>query len=255
MWIDIHAHLYDIDSKDLRDVIDRARADNVTAVVNAAIDTVTSEAAVKQAAMHRGLYVNIGVSPFNVEGLETSWEEKLRSLVSNKAVIAIGEIGLDDSGGDYPSLEKQTPVFERQLALAVETNLPAVIHSRGAERRVLDYCRSMGLEKALFHCYTGDMGVLRDVLNAGYYVSFSGIITFKVNNCAELLSYTPLERLFIETDSPYLSPAPYRGQRNEPARVSLIGKRVSEVKKLTDEQTAHQIATNFNTLFGRRAFD
>lgn len=251
MWIDVHAHLYDFPDGDLEDVMNRARDAGVIAVVNAGTGLAASSTVCGQCTAHPDLFGAVGISPFDVEGLEDGWWNNLEALLDNEKVLAVGETGLDDTNPAYPSLAKQVPVFERLLALARDRDLPVVIHSRGAERRVVEICRSLAVPKVLLHCYTGDTAVLRAALDLGYYVSFSGIATFRKAPLDRQIADTPLERLFIETDTPYLAPVPHRGRPNEPAFVPLIGAHIAHQKGISPAELAGAIRRNFAELFGR----
>lgn len=249
MWIDIHAHLYDNPPHELAVLLDEARECDVGTVVNAATSIKSSAVVVSQCGTHDLLCGTVGVSPLNVEELRGSWDDLLASHCRSKDIIGVGEIGLDGSNPRYPAMELQIPALERQLNLAVSLDLPVVLHSRGAEPELLDRCRKAGVTRAVFHCYTGDRQTLRAIIDAGYSVSFSGIVTFKSVGLDALVSYVPLDRLFVETDTPYLSPSPFRGKPNAPSRVPLVGKRVAEIRRLPATRVAEAIRENFVSLF------
>ncbi len=249
MWIDLHVHLYDLSSNDLARCFDNTLKSNVDIVVNTPTSIATTATVLNQIADKPSWYGTVGISPFDVEVLPERWREQVKEYTRHEKIIGIGEIGLDNSNPRYPSIEKQLPVFVDFLALARAENLPVIMHSRGAEKQVLMLCREHGITRAVFHCYTGGKKTLKQLLDAGYYVSFSGIVTFKNNPCESLVTYTPLEQLFIETDSPYLAPEPYRGKQNEPHYVPLIGEKVALLKQLPPEETALQIRRNFSRLF------
>jgi TatD DNase family protein len=249
MWIDIHAHLYDFSAAELAENLERAARAGVGIIVNAATSVATAHIVVSQVQQSPRLYGTIGISPFDGENLSGDWKQDLSALVTQDKIIGIGEIGLDHSNPRYPSLDKQLPVFERCLELAAARDLPVILHSRGAEQTVLDCCRDHGITKAVFHCYTGPEQVLRQLLDNGYYVSFSGIVTFNNNPLHGLVQMTPLEQLFIETDTPYLAPHPKRGKTNEPANVALIGAYIAGKKNLTPDNLSDAVTRNFSTLF------
>jgi TatD DNase family protein len=204
---------------------------------------------VSQCQKEASLYGVVGISAFDVEQLADGWESDLNKLLSNDKIIGIGEIGIDNTNPRYPPFEKQLAIFDQQLAIARDLDIPVVIHSRGAEQQAIDMCRNQQVVKAVFHCFTGGKNALRNLLDAGYYVSYSGIVTFKDTPLVKQVAYTPLDQLFIETDSPYLAPEPYRGKQNEPAYISFIGERVAEIKKTAADEVAERIRSNFSTLF------
>jgi TatD DNase family protein len=253
MWIDIHAHLYDFDMRQLAEAVSEARRHRVSAVINAATSLQTADIVTRQCAAHSNVYATVGVSPFDADGLGDGWDRHIESLLDNDTVVGIGEIGIDGSNPAYPSMAEQMPVFERQLEIAKARSMPAVIHSRGAERRAVDTCITMGIERVVFHCFTGSLDALRRLLDAGYDVSFSGIITFKNGVLKDLVSYAPLERLCIETDTPYLAPVPHRGRPNRVAWAAYVGEAVAAIKLLPADDVASQIGRNVERIFGIRA--
>jgi TatD DNase family protein len=250
MWIDIHAHLYDLSAQELAGQMAQARDSGVSMVINAGTSIDTSQRAAGQCMPAQGLYATVGVSPFDVENLPPGWDTQLESLVDKPGVVGIGEIGLDNTNPAYPPLDKQVPVFERQIEIALRRNRPAVIHSRGAEDRAIDMCVNAGIRTAVLHCFTGAAESLERLLKHGYSVSFSGIVTFKKSPAADLVKQTPLDRLFIETDSPYLAPVPHRGKPNRPAWAALTGEKVAELLDVPPAEVAGAIAQNVNLVFG-----
>jgi TatD DNase family protein len=250
MWIDTHAHLYSIPPHDLPLLRNRARSSGVHCVINTATSIQTARIVLEQTALWPDMRAAVGISPFDVLEPGRDWPQTLRSLAEHESVLAIGEIGLDASSSRYPPLDAQAPIFQQQLELAIEERLPAVIHSRGAEQRCIDTCTRLGVTRALFHCFTGATRQLKSLLDAGYYISFSGIVTFKKNNLAELVRYAPMDRICIETDTPYLAPTPFRGKPNEPAHIGLIGEAVARAKNLSIETVRETLAQNAETLFG-----
>jgi TatD DNase family protein len=228
MWIDLHAHLYDKSDTELASCIANAGNAGVSIVVNTPTSIETTGTVLEQLRDKPSWYGTVGISPFDVETVSDGWQEQVVSYLKHDKIIGIGEIGLDNSNPRYPSLEKQLPVFVQLLEIARSKNLPVVMHSRGAEKQVFTLCRELSITRAVFHCYTGGKKTLRQLLDAGYYVSYSGI---------------------IETDTPYLAPEPYRGKQNEPAYVRVIGEKVALLKKMPPEEIALQIQRNFSRLF------
>jgi TatD DNase family protein len=248
MWIDCHAHLDRLPEQELARTVSEAAAVGVTTILSTATDITSSEIVVRQSNRYSEIYGAIGISPFDTISLPVDWEHHLRSMLMNKRVIAAGEIGLDQSNPKYPSMEIQLPVFEEQLEIAAECGKPAVVHSRGAERKVAEICRTIGIAKVVFHCFTGDMNALEYILESEYFVSFSGIITFNPI-VAGLVAQVPLDRLFIETDTPYLAPAPHRGKPNRPAWAAIVGETAARCKNVTPEALQSAVEQNFRQLF------
>jgi len=250
MWIDVHAHLYQHSPPDLDAALCAAQASGITAVVNTATDLSTARTVIAQAPTHAALFAATGISPFDVRDLPGDWRAQLAALCAAPRVIAVGECGIDASNPRYPPVPAQEPVFAQQLDLARELDLPVVIHSRGAEERAADMCRAHGIARALFHCFTGSMAALRRVLDAGYCVSFSGIITFPDSTLDDLVKFTPADRIFVESDAPYLAPVPHRGKPNCPAWTAVTGSHAARIRGVSESELASRIRRNFETLFG-----
>lgn len=249
MWIDIHAHLYDKSEPALTECLQNALSNQVDIIINTATSLETGARVITQCSKSSMLYGIVGISPFDVENLVANWLWQLFSLIDNKKIIGIGETGLDNTNPRYPSMKTQIPIFAQQLELAGTSNLPIIVHSRGAEKEVLGFCKNHAVKKVLFHCFTGSIEVLREILDHGYYVSFSGIVTFKNNGLEHLVEYTPANQLFIETDSPYLAPHPFRGKTNEPAYVMYVGEKIAALKNMEKQQLASIMRQNFSNLF------
>jgi TatD DNase family protein len=167
------------------------------------------------------------------------------------AVRAIGEIGLDYHY-DFAPRDLQRELLALQVGIAAEHDRPVVIHAREAEQDVLDVLHAgpPGRVRGVFHCYTGDVTTVRQVLALGFYVGFGGIVTFpRGENVRDVLKTTPLDRMLIETDSPFLAPVPHRGKRNEPAWVAHVAKAVAKVIGVTRDEVAERTTTNFRELF------
>jgi TatD DNase family protein len=249
MWIDTHAHLYDLDEQSLAKAIHACDDTGVSLIVNTGTSLASSREVLVQCSKHKILFAAVGISPFEVATLPDSWDKQMEELLRDTRVIAVGETGMDSTNLSYPDIRLQLPVFETHCALARSRDLPVVIHSRGSELKAVGVCMDRGVTKALFHCYTGDIIALKKILDAGYYISFSGIITFNSSSLRDLVQYAPLERILIETDSPYLAPVPFRGKKNQPAWVANVGRKVAEIKKMDEKETENALGENFKRLF------
>jgi TatD DNase family protein len=248
MWIDCHAHCDRLPGSQIDDIIAEAAHAGVSMILSTATDLCSAGSVSRQCRTYPSIYGAVGISPFEALSVPEDWEERLCSSLDDKRIVAIGEIGLDRTSPKYPSLEHQIPLFTRQLTVALKRNLPVVLHSRGAERQTAEICRSAGIQKAVFHCFTGDKDSLRYILESGYHVSFSGIITFD-STVAERVRDVPLNRIFVETDSPYLAPVPYRGKTNRPAFVALVGDAAARCKGIASDRLQIEIEKNFRRLF------
>jgi TatD DNase family protein len=253
MWIDSHAHLDRLPEADVAAFIAEAEAAGVSPILSTATDCASAEVVVQQCRAFPNLFGAAGISPFDSVSLPERWESRLRMILADKKMVGVGEIGLDASNPRYPSLGLQTPVFVKQLEIARELDLPVIVHSRGAEKKAAEICAARGVTKAMFHCFTGPVDALHYILDQGYSISISGIVTFSVA-VQYLVTHVPLDRLFIETDSPYLAPVPHRGKTNRPAWVAITGECVAAVKKITPAALQQVIEENFDNLFGRKGY-
>jgi TatD DNase family protein len=232
MLIDTHTHLDDPRyDGDREAVIERAREAGVEILVTIGCDLATSRAAVGLADRHEQIYAAVGVHPHEVKHIGDEWYGELRRLAAHRKVVAYGEIGLDYHYNQSPP-HLQRDRFREQVGLARELGLPIVVHTREAAR---DTAAILKEERAdtvggVFHCFSGDAELAKDALDLGFYVSFSGVVTFRnAEALRNLVKTVPLDRLLIETDCPYLTPVPHRGRRNEPAYVALVAEALSQV--------------------------
>ena len=226
---DFHAHLdFSHFSADLDRVIRHAVDAGVNLIVSAGTDIASSEAALGIAGKHAVVAGAAGVHPHEAGKAPAGYLDALSSLFKGKKNIAAGEIGLDFHY-HFCDRKTQEKVFAEQLDLAGSLGLAVVLHSRGAEKETLDRVKSHGIKMALFHCYTGNAETAGRILDAGYYIGVTGIVTFDNPSNAELIRGLPPERLVTETDAPFLSPKPVRGRRNEPANVIHIVKKLCEL--------------------------
>lgn len=248
MWIDCHAHLFDLPVSSLSHQLEAAAMAGVDVVISTSTD-LTNAAVVTSHTAFPQVYGAIGISPFDVQNLPQGWESSLESFLNHEKIIACGEIGIDATNPSYPPLVEQESVFIRQLEIANACNLPVIIHSRGAEEQALSICKNRGVSMAVFHCFTGSEDACAAIVDAGYCISLSGIITFSKCALREFVHKIPLTQLFIETDCPYLAPVPHRGKVNQPAWVSCTGLEVAKLLQLHPEVLAMQIRKNFNRIF------
>jgi TatD DNase family protein len=253
MLIDTHTHLddtrYDADRDEM---IERARQAGVGAFVTIGCDLTSSGSAVTLADRHADVYASIGVHPHEVKHIGDGWYDDLRRLARHKKVVAYGETGLDYHY-NHSSPQEQRQRFREQVQLARELQLPLIIHTREAQQDTITILKE---EKAsevggVFHCFSGDAWLAKDALDLGFYLSFSGILTFQnATMLREIARQTPLDRVLIETDCPYLTPVPHRGKRNEPAFVSHVARQLAEIhSELSLEQIEEATTENAKRLF------
>ncbi len=253
MFIDTHAHLFykNFDGEVDR-IIERAKSAGVEYIIVPGTDLETSKAAVELAEKYESVYAAVGVHPHDSKNWNGSEIDALESLAGNKKVAAIGEIGLDYYY-DFSPREIQIKAFEDQLNLALKLKLPVIIHNREANDDVMNFARrykESGL-RAQYHCFAGSVEDARELIEMHHYISVPGIVTFKnAESVRHLLSRVSVENLLLETDSPFMTPVPHRGQRNEPAYINLIAEKIAEIHHLTTADVAKETSYNVHKLFG-----
>jgi TatD DNase family protein len=269
MFFDSHCHLTSAPlAAQFTELLERAREAKVTAVLNIGDNLKSSALALRQceeAAAHEvQIWATVGVHPqhaleYSLDTDETT--QALRELAAHPKVCAIGEIGLDylydETHPEYPGAPRdvQEQVLRAQLDLAVELKLPVVLHNRHADERLPvvmeDYA---GRVEGVFHCFGSPLDVAKRVLDLGYYLGFTGLVTFKnAGEVREVAQYCPLDRLLIETDAPYLAPAPYRGKTNEPSFLPNTAATVAELHGITVEELGDITTRNTLRLFSPAA--
>jgi TatD DNase family protein len=252
MLIDTHAHLFfDQFNDDRDDVIARAAATDVRKIINIATDLDTSRECIEMAEVHAGLFATVGIHPNDAGQFDDRTIPSLKQLCSHPKVVAIGEIGLDFYR-DWCPPAVQEIVFRKQIRLAKEVGRPIVIHNREAGREIIDVIKSEGLDglSGVFHCFSEDEHVAGEVLDLGFFISFTGNLTFKKSELPSVASMVPVDRLLLETDCPFLAPEPKRGRRNEPAYVHHICEKLAEIKGLGMSDLAGATTKNAHRLFG-----
>jgi len=252
-WVDTHAHLGDRRFRSqLADVLKRARRAGVGQVI--AIGTTAADSAelVEMAQARRGVFAAVGIHPNEAaDAAEGDWES-ISKLITHPCVVAVGETGLDRYW-DHTPFEDQQLWFERHLALAHQHDLPVVIHCRDCQRDIIELLHRQGRSiRGVMHAFTGSCEDVEPMLALGLSISFAGMLTFTdkaLDSLRAAAARVPLDRLLVETDSPYLSPHPFRGQTNEPARVVLTGERLAEIHGLAHDELARITTANARRLF------
>ncbi len=250
--IDTHAHLDMAPlSDDQQGAILRAQEAGVSQIITIGTDLESSESAAALASRFAGVFAAIGIHPHDAALADSVALKRLEGLASLQKVVAIGEIGLDFAK-EYPPKSLQKEAFISQLDLAKRANLPVVIHDRSAHEETLDVLagfEGQGIGGVL-HCFSGDIAMAERVFELGFFISVTGIITFpKTDALKDVVRQTPLQNLLIETDCPFLSPAPFRGRPNEPARVGYIAREISRLKNMPLEEVARCTSANARRLF------
>lgn len=260
MLVDTHAHLTMPEfAPDLPAVLERAAAAGVFAIVCVGIDLSSSREAVELSSRHQGVVATVGVHPNDSGQLPSGWLEELRALLAEPEVVAVGEIGLDYYRKRVAK-DRQREVFQAQLDLAGELGLPVVIHNRGAgadlAEMLMKWVEGLSAQhpRGVLHCFSGDLSMMRSCCAAGFCVSFAGPVTYpNSENATEMVAAAPRDCLLLETDSPFLSPQPYRGKRNEPANVRLVAERVATLRGEGLDAVMQFTGQNAERLFGLKA--
>lgn len=248
---DTHAH-YDSRQfhSDRDQVLSALPAQGVELVVNPGCDLASSQTAVELAERYPFVYAAVGVHPEDCGDWEDGHIDRLRALAAQPKVVAVGEIGLDYYWPENPPKELQKRVFRAQLALAGELDLPAIVHDREAHGDCLDIVREFPRTRGVFHCFSGSAEMAMELVKLGWMISFTGVLTYKnARKAVEAAQAVPLDRIMIETDSPYMAPVPHRGKRNHSGYVGLICQRLAELKGITPDECSRITLEN-----GRRFF-
>lgn len=255
-FIDSHCHLDDEKfDLDRTEVIQQIKKDDFSFVITAGYSLEGSRKAIELAKQYNFIYATCGISPNDLPQTEEElWKDlaQIKEMVNcNAKVIAIGEIGLDYYW-NLENKELQKKAFQNQISLANEMNLPIVIHTREAVMDTIQILKEKEVKrKGVFHCCPQNPELIKEALKLGFYISFAGPITFKNSKRAkEIVELVPIDRLLLETDSPYLSPEPKRGMRNDPTHVKYIAEKVAELREIHLEELTEQVLNNAKKIFG-----
>jgi len=250
--IDSHAHLDAAQfTSDLPQVLERARERGVKYIITVGTDLPSSLRAIEIAHRYPSVYASVGVHPHDANKVEETLLEKLAELTRQPKVVAIGETGLDYYRLYSPRL-KQQQLFRNLIKMAKEVGLPLIIHQRHAPEELTAIMDQEGGWEAggVMHCFSGSEEYARLCLEKGFYLSFAGNITFpKATLLRKIARETPMKRILIETDSPYMAPLPYRGRRNEPSYVEIVAQKIAELKGLSLDQCGKALTANLQRIF------
>lgn len=251
MFFDTHAH-YDSGAfnADRFEILDSMPEGNVGLIVDPGCDLISSKAAIELAERYDFVYAAVGWHPEDMDKLSDEAYAGMEKLAEHPKCVAIGEIGLDYYW-DASHKEEQKELFRRQIELALRLDKPVIVHDREAHgdsmEIVLDYPELRGV----FHCYSGSAEMAQELLKRGWYLGFDGPITYKnARKAVEVLEICPLDRILIETDSPYLTPVPNRGKRNDSRQLEFVAAKIAEVKGISPEEVADITMANGRRLFG-----
>ena len=246
---DTHAHYDDEQFKDDIDILlTELPSVGIYRIVNCATDISSCDACRSISEKYDYIYFAAGIHPHEAEEAEGNFIDKLKLFCDHKKCVAIGEIGLDYHY-DFSPREIQKDVFEKQLILAKELDLPVIIHDREAHEDTWNLLKKYS-PKGIVHCFSGSVEMARDIVNLGMHIGLGGAVTFKnAKKPVEVAKYVPLERLVLETDCPYMSPVPFRGKRNDSSLIKYTAEFISELKGISPQELLDTTSENADRLF------
>ena len=258
MLVDTHCHInFDSYQEDKEAVLERAAQVGVTTIINPAVDLPTSREILRLSDVHPGVFAAVGIHPNSTVDFTESMIAEIEAMADHAKVVAIGEIGVDYHWRESPK-ETQWKAFEAQLELAKKLELPVIIHNREASEDVMrildswvqDLPPKLKDRPGVMHSFSAPESIAERALAAGFYLGFTGPITYKnADQLRHIAATVPLDRILVETDGPFLSPVPYRGKRNEPSYIPLIVERLATVRQISPEQLGNATTENANRLF------
>ena len=250
MYFDSHAHLTeDCFAQDFDTIVENMKAASVTGMMEIGFDLPSSEKAVQLAERFDWVHAAVGSHPDDAEQVNEARIAVYRGLCRNPRVKAIGEIGLDYHY-EEPGREVQKRSFRLQLALAQELSMPVVIHEREAHEDGLRILEEFPTIRGVFHCFSGSYEMAKELIKRGWYIGFTGVVTFKnARKAVETAAKIPLDRILIETDCPYMAPEPFRGRRCDPSLVPYVAKKIADLRGLSPESVAAATAENAKRCF------
>jgi TatD DNase family protein len=249
--IDSHCHLdYEPLVNNIDQVLLNAKNNNIISLLTIGTSLESSKKVLNIVDKYPNVYGSIGIHPNSTTGHLNDLDKLIDIKKKSKKIIGFGETGLDYF---YKRSEKRDQIFsfEKHIEFAISENVPVIIHTRDADEDTISIIKKYyNRTKFLIHCFTGSLEFAKNLLNLECLISFSGIVTFKNSNqLRNVVKYVPLERMLIETDSPYLSPDPLRGKSNEPANVKIVGENIAKIKEISFEEVAKLTTENFKKLF------
>lgn len=245
---DSHAHYNDEKFENELEIIEEIYNSGVTKLITAGYSLETTKKAIEIAHKYDFVYATAGISPNDIDDLKEEYFEEIKSMAKDEKVVAIGEIGLDYYW-NKENKEAQKDAFIKQIKIANEMNLPIVIHTREAVQDTLEILKQ-NKTRGVFHCCPLNIELIKEGLKLGFYISFAGPVTFKNSkNANQVIEFVPLDKMLIETDSPYLSPEPLRGTRNDSRNVKYIAQKIAEVKGIPMDEVARITYENARKIF------
>jgi len=241
-----HAHLDFKDYKtDRKNVLISCFRAGVEKIINVGIDAETTENSIKLSEDYLQIFASGGYHPCNADKYD---EPRLKELLKHKNIVALGEIGLDYYRM-YKPAEMQKSVYESQVKLAIELDLPIIVHDREAHEDCFQILKKHNAKEVVFHCFSGDVSFAEKVLNEGWYISITGVITYKNTTLEDVVRILPRDKFFIETDCPYLTPIPHRGKRNTPEYLTYVIQKIADLLRVSPNSVAEQAYMNAEKFF------
>ena len=247
MFTDSHCHLYDEYYDNLDNILKISEDNKVNRFINNGCDSNTNKEVLDKVSKYDNMYGTLGIHPEYVDNYTDEDILFIKSNLNNKKIIAIGEIGLDYHY-TKENKEKQIELFESQLKLAEASNMPVIIHSREATLDTINTLKKYNV-RGVIHSFSGSLETAKEYMKMGYLIGVNGVVTFKNANLKDVIKEIPLEHLVLETDSPYLTPEPFRGKQNNPGHILDIAKYVSELKDISLEELSNITNKNLNKMF------
>lgn len=249
MLTDSHCHLfYDEIQNDIENIFDRSKQLGVNRFICVGTNINDSAQSLEIAEKYDNVFCSAGVHPHDAKDVGVDYIQQIETMMSSDKMIAVGEIGLDYYRNISPK-KNQIKIFHELLSLADKINKPVIFHNREADNDILDILSSYPNVIGVSHCFSSTLSTAKKLLDMGYYISFSGNLTFKNSTLPSVAKYLPLDRLLVETDSPYLSPEPFRGKVNEPGRTRYVAEKLAEIHNVSFELIAKKTTENINNLF------
>lgn len=250
MYFDSHAH-YDDErfDEDREELIESLKSKGVDYIVNAAADMKSCFTSLELAHQYDFIFSSVGVHPHDVKDLTEKDIETMEKLAEDPKVVAVGEIGLDYYYDNSPR-EDQRQWFKRQLEMAKKLDLPVIIHSREASEETYDIIMASGVKEGVIHCFSGSLELAREYVKRGFYIGVGGSLTFKnAKKTVRVVEGIDLNHILIETDCPYLTPVPHRGERNDSSYLQFVIAKIAEIKGVSVEEVARISSENAKRLF------
>ena len=247
MFTDTHCHIYKEYYENIDEILKNAKENKINRMINNGCDKKSNSEVLELIGKYENMYGALGIHPENVEEYIQEDIKLIEKQLNHKKVIAIGEIGLDYHY-TKENKEKQKKLLEEQLSLAERYHLPVIIHSREATEDTINILKNYKT-KGVIHSFSGSLEIAKIYIKMGYLLGINGVITFKNSKLKDVIREIPLENIVLETDSPYLTPEPFRGKRNEPARILEIAKFISELKEISIEELARITNDNIKRIF------